>query len=131
MRFHWMEIVIYKSLTFLPMVVLGVDGKVILWVAVVGTLIGHLNHSNLKIDWGPLRYVINSPCLHVWHHDLVLHGRGGQNYGIIFSLWDWLFATLYFPAAEQQPGRLGFVDLEEFPAGLAGRLLYPFWKKKD
>lgn len=100
MRFHWMEIVIYKSLTFLPMVVLGVDGKVILWVAVVGTLIGHLNHSNLKIDWGPLRYVINSPCLHVWHHDLVLHGRGGQNYGIIFSSWDWLFATLYFPAAE-------------------------------
>jgi sterol desaturase/sphingolipid hydroxylase (fatty acid hydroxylase superfamily) len=131
MRFHWMEIVIYKSLTFLPMVVLGVDGKVILWVAVVGTLIGHLNHSNLKIDWGPLRYVINSPRLHVWHHDLVLHGRAGQNYAIIFSLWDWLFATLYFPAAEQQPKRLGFVDLEEFPAGLAGRFFYPFWKKKD
>ena len=49
MRFHWMEIVVYKSITYLPLVVLGVDNRVILWVAVTGTLIGHLNHSNLAI----------------------------------------------------------------------------------
>jgi len=130
MRFHWMEIVVYKSLTFLPMVVLGVDGRVILWVAIVGTLIGHLNHSNLRIDWGPLRYVINSPRFHVWHHDVVLHGKAGQNYSILFSLWDWIFGTAYLPDAEEQPQRLGFARMEEFPRGLVGRLAYPFWKKK-
>ena len=130
MRFHWMEIVIYKGLTYLPLIVLGIDGKVILWVAIVGTLIGHLNHSNLKIGWGPLGYVINSPRFHVWHHDVVLHGEAGQNYGIVFSVWDWLFGTAYRSVVEEQPGRLGFADMELFPRSLAGRFLHPFRRRE-
>ena len=68
-RFHWGEVVVYQTLTYLPLVLLGVDGQVILWVAIFGTLIGHLNHSNLNLTWGPLRYVFNSPRMHIWHHD--------------------------------------------------------------
>jgi sterol desaturase/sphingolipid hydroxylase (fatty acid hydroxylase superfamily) len=127
-RFHWMEIVVYKSLTYLPLILLGVDGRVVLWVAVIGTLIGHLNHSNLRLSWGPFKYLINSPCMHVWHHDLVLHGRRGQNFAIVFSLWDWLFGTAYLPTEQEQPEHLGFADMERFPRGLFARLLYPFWK---
>ncbi|NKB65864.1 MAG: hypothetical protein GKR89_02270 [Candidatus Latescibacteria bacterium] len=126
MRFHWMEIVLYKSLTYLPLVVLGIDGRVILWVAIAGTLVGHLNHANVPFGWGPLRYILNSPRFHVWHHDLVLHGRSGQNFGVIFSLWDWLFGTAYRPQAEN-PARLGFSDQDAFPKGLLARLVYPFW----
>ena len=128
MRFHWMEIVVYKSLTYLPLVVLGIDGQVVLWLAIFDTLIGHLNHSNLKIGWGPLGYLVNSPRMHVWHHDVVLHGKSGQNYAIIFSLWDWLFGSAYLPEEVQQPARLGFSEIESFPRGLLRRLLYPFWK---
>ena len=128
-RFHWMEIVVYRGLTFLPLVVLGIDGQVILWVAVVGTLIGHLNHSNLNFEWGPFAKLINSPRFHVWHHDFVLHGRSGQNFAIVFSLWDWLFGTAYRPAADQ-PERLGFADMDRFPESLPGRLLYPFWQRR-
>jgi sterol desaturase/sphingolipid hydroxylase (fatty acid hydroxylase superfamily) len=124
-RFHWMEIVVYRGLTYLPLVMLGVDGTVILWIAVVATLIGHLNHANLRIDWGPLRYVVNSPRFHVWHHDAALHGRYGQNYGIVFSLWDWLFGTAYLPADREQPARLGFEGMEAFPRSLPLRLIYP------
>ncbi len=127
MRFHWMEIVVYKSLTYLPLVMLGVDGRVILWIAVVSTLIGHMNHSNLKISWGPLRYLINSPRMHVWHHDVILRGEHGKNYGIVFSLWDWLFGTAYMPP-EGQPQKLGFESMEKFPRGLLPRLIYPLWK---
>lgn len=89
-RFHWMEIVIYKSLTYFPLVVLGVDGTVILAIAIVATAIGHLNHSNLNITWGPLRYLINSPRMHVWHHMYALPERRqkGVNFGINLSLWD-------------------------------------------
>ncbi|MDZ7343661.1 MAG: sterol desaturase family protein [candidate division KSB1 bacterium] len=130
MRFHWMEIVVYKSVTYLPLVMLGVNGQVILWIAVVSTLIGHLNHSNLNFDWGPLRYVINSPRMHVWHHDVVLHGRYGQNFGVVLCLWDWLFGTAYLPARSGQPQRLGFEGMEKFPTGLLPRLIYPFSKKK-
>lgn len=108
MRFHWMEIVVYKSLTYLPLVMLGVDGRVILWIAIVSTLIGHLNHSNLRITWGPLFYVFNSPRFHVWHHDVIMRGEYGKNFAIIFSFWDWLFRTAYMPKDEEQPAKLGF-----------------------
>jgi len=128
MRFHWMEIVVYKSLTYLPLVLLGIQGDVILYVAVASTLIGHLNHANLKIDWGPLKYVFNSPRLHVWHHDVALHHTSGQNYAIIFSIWDWLFGTIYYPTDKEQPDQIGFNTIATFPRGLIKRLLYPFWK---
>jgi sterol desaturase/sphingolipid hydroxylase (fatty acid hydroxylase superfamily) len=128
MRFHWMEIAIYHSLTYLPLVMLGVDSRVILWIAVFTTLIGHLNHSNLKLDWGIFRYLLNSPRLHIWHHDVILHGRHGQNFGVVFSLWDFLFGTAYLPAKEQ-PARLGFSGMERFPETLLPRLFYPFWNR--
>jgi sterol desaturase/sphingolipid hydroxylase (fatty acid hydroxylase superfamily) len=54
-------------------------------------------------------------------------GRYGQNFGVVFSFWDWIFGTAYMPA-EGQPARLGFYRMEEFPEGLLARLLYPFWK---
>jgi sterol desaturase/sphingolipid hydroxylase (fatty acid hydroxylase superfamily) len=125
MRFHWMEIIVYKSLTYLPLVMLGVRDDVILPIAIVTTLIGHLNHSNLNISWGPLRYLINSPRMHVWHHDLIQRGQHGKNFAVVFSLWDWLFGTAYMPPAGQ-PARLGFDRMEEFPQSLPQRLLYPF-----
>ncbi len=128
MRFHWMEIVVYKSLTYLPIVMLGVHPDVILWVAIVSTLIGHLNHSNLNLDWGIFRYVINSPRFHVWHHDVILRGDCGKNFGIVFSVWDWLFGTAYLPS-EGQPARLGFEGMEKFPKGLWQRFVYPLFRR--
>ncbi len=130
-RFHWMEIVVYQGLTYFPLIILGVDERVILAIAVVVTLIGHLNHSNLNISWGPLRYVLNSPRMHVWHHDYRWPaGRpNGVNFGIALSTWDWLFGTAWWPTPEQspiqQPERLGFQGDEQFPRSLLGRLFYP------
>lgn len=130
-RFHWMEVVVYQGLTYFPLIVLGVDGGVILVIAVVGTLIGHLNHSNIDISWGPLRYVINSPRMHVWHHDHDLPaGRHlGVNFAICLSVWDWIFGTAYWPSREQspeqQPHRVGFRGEEQFPRGFFGRFFWP------
>ncbi len=137
-RFHWMEVVVYKSLTYFPLIILGVDGQVILWIAVVTTLIGHLNHSNLNLTWGPFRYLINSPRMHVWHHmyDLPEGHRSGVNFGIGLSIWDWIFGTAYWPSeqvsADQEPDQLGFPSMESFPEGFLGRLFYPFsiiWRR--
>lgn len=127
MRFHWMEIVIYKTLSYLPLAVLGVDTVVIFIIAIINTLIGHLNHSNLPISWGPLRYLINSPKMHIWHHDVVSRFRGGQNFGISLSIWDWIFGTAYMPQ-EGTPARLGFQDMENYPQSLILRLFYPFYR---
>ncbi len=130
-RFHWMEIVVYRSLTWLPLVVLGADARVVLVLAVLTTLGGHLNHANLDLTWGPLRYVFNSPRMHVWHHDAhwpAEHARGA-NFAIALSLWDWLFGTAWWPSEEeapsQQPDELGFPGLERFPTSLLARLGLP------
>ncbi len=131
MRFHWMEIVVYKSLSYFPLVVLGVRGDIILWIAIISTLIGHLNHSNLNISWGIFRYIINSPRMHVWHHDILLRGDHGKNFGVVFSIWDWIFGTAYMPMepdSPKNPKELGFDDIEEFPDNLFLRLVYPFIK---
>ncbi len=130
-RFHWMEIIVYQGLTYLPLVALGVDGRVILWIAVLSTLVGHFNHSNLNLTWGPLRYLINSPRMHVWHHDYgwPADRSHGVNFGVVFSLWDWLFGTAWWPppvaAPSQQPARLGFPGMERFPRDLLSRVVYP------
>lgn len=136
MRFHWMEIVVYKSLTYLPLAFLGVKWQILLTGAIVSTLIGHLNHSNLKISWGPLKYIFNSPKMHIWHHDVVIHhtngdgGKSGQNFAILLSVWDWIFETAYWPEEKEQPDELGFEDIGLFPENIFLRLIYPVFRKK-
>jgi sterol desaturase/sphingolipid hydroxylase (fatty acid hydroxylase superfamily) len=132
-RFHWMELVVYDALKWLPMLLLTPRPEVLLGVGIFATLWGHLNHANLRIDWGPLRYLLNSPRMHVWHHDYQLHGRFGQNFAVIFSFWDWLFGTAYFPYEQEGPRRLGFPGMERFPRSLPARLFYPLgelWQRR-
>jgi sterol desaturase/sphingolipid hydroxylase (fatty acid hydroxylase superfamily) len=124
-RFHWMEIVFYKAFTWLPLMVLGVSGDIILIIAVIETLIGHLNHANLPWSWGKLGYIFNSPRFHAWHHDVVNHGSYGQNYAIVFSFWDWIFRTAYYPVDKKMPEKFGFKGMQVFPRGLAKRLVHP------
>jgi sterol desaturase/sphingolipid hydroxylase (fatty acid hydroxylase superfamily) len=130
-RFHWMEIIVYQGLTYFPLVILGVDPLVILLVAIASTLIGHLNHSNLDISWGPLRYLFNSSRMHIWHHTAHLpDGRpAGVNFGISLSVWDWMFHTAYWPAPcecpSQQPEYLGFPDMDKMPRSLPARFVSP------
>jgi sterol desaturase/sphingolipid hydroxylase (fatty acid hydroxylase superfamily) len=127
-RFHWMEIIIYRTVKYFPLVILGVRSDIILTIAVVATLIGHLNHSNLKTDYGIFRYILNSPRFHVWHHDLIVQGKHGQNFAIVFSIWDWIFGTAFYPANREQPASLGFERIDKFPKTIAKRLLYPLIK---
>lgn len=129
-RFHWGEIVVYKTLSYLPLAVLGVDPRLMLVAGVLWTLMLDLNHANLGFGWGPLRYVLNSPKMHVWHHDVEVHGKGGQNFGQVLSLWDWIFGTAYWPAERERPERFGFAGMEHYPRGVVGRFVYPFWKPR-
>ena len=123
-----MEILIYRTGKYFPLVILGVQPAIILIIAIIATLIGHLNHSNIKADYGILRFILNSPRFHIWHHDKILHGKGGQNFAIVFSIWDWLFKTAYYPNDEEQPEVLGFAGMVEFPQGLPARFFYPLTK---
>ncbi len=92
--------------------------------------IGHLNHANLKLSWGPFKYIFNNPVMHLYHHAYTLpEGAYGVNFGISLSLWDYLFKTNYIP---EEGGKipLGFKGDEEVPKGFFGQLIYGFRRPK-
>lgn len=120
-RFHWAEAVIYKAAQYVPLALLGFDGRALMAHAVVGTLVGHLNHANLDWGHGPWRYVLNSPRMHLWHHDRA--GVEAVNFGIILSAWDWLFGTARMP--DGPPVHLGFPGDEAMPPDFVRRSLWP------
>jgi sterol desaturase/sphingolipid hydroxylase (fatty acid hydroxylase superfamily) len=128
-RFHWMEIVVYKSLQWLPLALLGASGEAAFVVAVLSTVWGDLNHANLDVGLGPLGYVLNSPRMHLWHHDASDEGGVAKNFGIVLSLWDFLFRRAYWPR-DRGPRTLGYPGIEEMPLGLVGELVWPAARRR-
>lgn len=130
-RFHWGETIIYSTFKYLPITLMGVNWRVILVGSVIATTIGHLNHSNLRISWGPLRYLLNSPRMHIWHHEKNHRGKAGVNFGIVFSIWDWIFHTAYMPLEIEGPDDIGYKGEQNVPSSLLFRFFLPFYTKKE
>ncbi|HEX9185803.1 MAG TPA: hypothetical protein VGB87_01940, partial [Vicinamibacteria bacterium] len=59
-----------------------------------------------------------------WHHDASDEGGVAKNFGIVLSLWDFVFGTAFWPR-ERSPGRLGYPGDREMPRGLLGQLAWP------
>ena len=129
LRYHWMENILYKPLkTFGVMILGGFEPEQAYIVHFFAITIGHLNHSNVKITWGPLKYIFNNPVMHLYHHASVLpEGKYGVNYGISLSLWDYIFKTNYIPE-ESGTIEIGFEGDDKFPKDFIGQNLYGFKK---
>ncbi len=131
LRYHWMEPIVYNSMKYIPLAIMG--GFTAQDVAVVhffNITIGHLNHANINWDYGWLKYVLNNPKMHIWHHakDLPEERKKGVNFGITLSIWDYLFKTNYIP----HNGRdieIGFNGDEKFPKNFINQELYPLNKR--
>lgn len=133
LRYHWMEPIVYKSLLYIPIAIIGgFDAKDVAIVHFIAITIGHLNHANLGWDYGALKYVFNNPKMHIWHHakELPPHAKYGVNYGLTLSIWDYLFKTNYIPF-DGKDIELGFIDDEQFPKGFIEQELYPLRLKKN
>lgn len=132
LRYHWMEPIVYKSLLYIPIAIIGgFDAQQVAIVHFFAIVVGHLNHANLGWDYGFLKYIFNNPKMHIWHHAKKLpeHVRYGANFGLTLSLWDYLFKTDYIP----HNGRdieLGFDGDENFPKDFIGQEMYPLSKKQ-
>lgn len=132
LRFHWMEHVVYTPVKYLTVSLLfGVEPEAVFLTYYAATLIGHLNHANMPLTYGPLRYLLNNPVMHIWHHSKSLprDKRYGVNFGISLSLWDYLFRTHYIPSSGRDI-RLGFPGVERFPQTFLSQELYPLGGKK-
>jgi sterol desaturase/sphingolipid hydroxylase (fatty acid hydroxylase superfamily) len=132
LRYHWMENIVYKPLkTLVVMLIVGGEPSDAFIVHFIAITIGHLNHANVKITWGPLKYVFNNSVMHLWHHVKALPAdrRNGVNFGISLSLWDYIFKTNYIPH-ESGDIELGFHNDEKFPKSNFGKqLIYPIGKE--
>jgi sterol desaturase/sphingolipid hydroxylase (fatty acid hydroxylase superfamily) len=132
LRYHWMEPVVYKSLLYIPIAIIGgFDAQDVAIVHFFNIAIGHLNHANLGWDYGVLKYVFNNPKMHIWHHakELPQNVRYGVNFGLTLSLWDYLFKTDYIPFNGRDI-ELGFEGDEDFPKDFVSQELYPAFSKK-
>ena len=131
-RYHWMEPVVYKSILYIPLAIIGgFDAQDVAIIYFFNIAIGHLNHANLGWDYGILKYLFNNPKMHIWHHvrELPKGERFGVNFGITLSIWDYLFKTDYIPH-DGRDIELGFDDDDIFPKDFIGQSVYPAFSKK-
>ncbi len=127
LRYHWAETIVYRTIQYLPLAMIGYSIQDFFFVHLLALTIGHLNHANLNLDYGPLRYILNNPKMHIWHHakDMPAEHAYGVNFGISLSIWDYIFRTAYIP----KTGRditLGYEDDEKMPDGFWGQVVRPF-----
>ncbi|MEX0967057.1 MAG: sterol desaturase family protein [Bacteroidia bacterium] len=132
LRFHWMETVIYKSVQYIPLAMIGFGLDDFFIVHIIAMSIGHLNHANLGWNYGPLKYVFNNPQMHIWHHSRKIPEghRYGVNYGISLSIWDYIFRTAAIPH-DGRDIQLGFDGDEEYPADFGKQIIYPLRTRKN
>lgn len=130
LRYHWMENIFYKPLKVLAVMLIGgFEPAQAFIVHFITIAIGHLNHANIHLTYGPLKYIFNNPVMHLWHHVYELpKGRThGINFGISLSLWDYIFRTASIPKDDAHI-KLGFPGVEQFPDNFGEQLVYGFRK---
>ena len=128
LRYHWMETIVYRTFEYIPLAMIGFGIQDFFLVHIFTLAIGHLNHANIYLPLGPLKYIFNSPQMHLWHHaEDFPKGTYGINFGITLSLWDYLFGHAHVPQ-ERPDVPLGFPDLAKFPKTFWKQITYPWMK---
>ena len=121
-------------IAFIPAAVLGVlfvlgFSKPVLdaYIIIVGFQ-AVLIHSNVKLPWGWLRYIIVTPDFHHWHHSSDTEAID-KNYAAHFSFIDYLFGTAVRGAGNRLPQNYGILD-NDMPGTFLAQQAYPFARRK-
>ena len=105
----------------MPLVILGYGGGTFAGVAVFVTLLAIFQHANVRLRFPGLRWVINTPEWHHWHHAIDAEARD-KNFGL--PVVDRIFGTAYMPK-DRRPSGFGIHDPVP-PVGYLRHLAYPF-----
>ena len=121
-RFHPLEKVLHFSLDTVPFVLLGVAPEVVAAYFLFYAVNGFFQHSNLRLKYGFLNYVVGSAETHRWHH-----ARDPKvaycNFGNTTIVWDLLFGTWYLP--KDRSLEIGIAD-RDYPKDFWSQMLTPF-----
>jgi sterol desaturase/sphingolipid hydroxylase (fatty acid hydroxylase superfamily) len=122
-RLHPFDSAFTQAFTILPLVLLGYDAGVFAGAAVFITLLALFQHANVRLRFPGLRWVINTPEWHHWHHAIDADARD-KNFGL--PVVDKVFGTAYLPKATRPTG---FGIHDPVPQdGYLRHLAYPFTK---
>ena len=91
-RVHPVDRMISATLRFLPLMMFSNATVVILLWAIFETIYPKFYHGNIRLNLGPLRYILVTPQSHRIHHASEAPYRD-KNFGFTFSIWDRLFGT--------------------------------------
>jgi sterol desaturase/sphingolipid hydroxylase (fatty acid hydroxylase superfamily) len=121
-RMHFVEIVMLRAITSLPMFTLGFAPSVLQAYIGFVYVYSSLLHANLAGDFNRLGHWIATPRFHHWHHGLEAEAVD-VNFAIHLPLLDKLFGTFHMP-----PGRWpkDYGVPEDVPPGYLAQMKYPF-----
>jgi len=179
LRYHWMETIVYRTIEYLPLALLGIGLYDFFIIHIFTLVIGHYNHSNITVNGkvtggifggfvgvligfglfdisivpegvlvysllmilsctiigiillGPImKYIFNSPEMHIWHHafNLPEERKYGVNFGLSLAVWDYLFGTAHIPHNGRDI-KLGFPGIESFPDRFVTQVSHGILKK--
>ena len=126
-RVHPLDHILTRAASVLPVFALGFSEA-----AIVIFLLGYqcqslLIHSNTRIGFGPLRWVLASPPFHHWHHANEPEALD-KNFAAQLPFIDALGGTLFFPP-QRMPARYGTDD--PVPELYHQQLAYPLRTEKS
>ena len=125
-RVHPVDQILTKGLSLLPVYALGFSTPAMLLFVVLYHWQALAVHSNLRIGFGPLRWILASPHFHHWHHANCPEALD-KNFAGQLPFLDLLFGTLHMPRG-RMPVRYGTDD--PAPRSYLGQICYPFLSKR-
>ena len=126
-RFHPVDLFLLRLASIGPLVALNVTPSAIGIFLVVSGWQAWLVHANVRLPYGPLRWLLVSPEFHHWHHSTEREAYD-RNFASLVASWDVLFGTVYLPRG-RQPESYGIE--EHVPAGWIARFVYPFRPRRE
>ncbi len=122
-RMHFLEIIVLRGLTAIPMFTLGFDPKAIQIYLLIVYFYSAFIHANIGWNLKAIEPLLATPRFHHWHHGEEREAID-VNFAIHFPLFDRLFGTHHMPDG-RWPKSYG-IEGHPVPSGYWQQFLYPF-----
>ena len=121
-RVHPIDQILTRGVSLLIPLALGYSGAAFAIFGFFFSWHSALKHSNVKVSFGPLRWILATPTYHHWHHANQAEARD-KNFAGQLPLIDLLFGTAIM---KEKEGPTVYGTDHPLPAGFMAQLAEPF-----
>lgn len=110
----------------IPWIILGIPFEIAALAGFAASIQLLLQHSNVDMRIGPLKFVWAVAPVHR-HHHIASASKGDVNFGLFLTLWDVLLGTANFAKSDSvKSGSIGIEDAPDYPTAYLPQLIQPF-----